>query len=80
MSLKSAFALVGIGAFATLVSPDIGVWEIKMIALGFCALFTILNLISVKVTARVQVVLVLVLVGLISAYVLRGLMSLDIER
>jgi len=48
LSLKSAFALVGIGAFAILINPNITEWQIKLIAIGFCIFFTILNLISVK--------------------------------
>ena len=42
LSLKSAFALVGIGAFVTLINPNISEWEIKFIAVGFCLFFTIL--------------------------------------
>lgn len=36
LSLKSAFALVGIGAFATLINPTIAEWQIKLIGVGFC--------------------------------------------
>ena len=46
LSLKSAFALVGIGAFATLINPNISELEIKLIASGFCIIFIIINLIS----------------------------------
>jgi amino acid transporter len=57
ISLKSAFALVGIGVFATLINPNVTDWQIKFIAIGFCVFFTILNLISVKLTGRFQVFL-----------------------
>ncbi len=80
LSLKSAFALVGIGAFATLVNPNITVLQIKLIAVGFCLLFTILNLLSVRLTGGVQVLLVFVLIGLLLLYVLRGSMSLNVHR
>ena len=80
LSLKSAFALVGIGAFATLISPGIPLWEIKLIAIGFCVFFTVLNLVSVKFTSRIQTVLVLVLIGLLVIYIVRGAMSLDVQR
>lgn len=80
LSLKSAFALVGIGAFATLVNPNIATWHIKLIAVGFCLLFTTLNLLSVRLTGRVQVALVFVLIGLLLLYLLRGSMSLNVHR
>ncbi len=80
LSLKSAFALVGIGAFATLLIPGIALWQIKLVAIGFCVFFTVLNLASVKFTGRVQIVLVLVLIGLLIVYIVRGAMSLDVHR
>ncbi|MEA3328938.1 MAG: amino acid permease [Candidatus Omnitrophota bacterium] len=80
ISLKSAFALVGIGAFATLINPDITQWQIKLIAVTFCILFTVLNLISVKFTGRFQVFFVILLIGLLFLYIFRGLGSIDIQR
>ena len=80
LSLKSAFSLVGIGVFATLISPNITEWHIKLIAIGFCVVFTILNLISVKLTGRVQIFLVILLIALLSLYTFRGLLSLDVHR
>lgn len=80
LSLKSAFALVGIGAFATLISPDISQWQIKLIAVGFCVIFTIINLISVKVTGKIQVFLVFLLISLLFLYILRGSMLLNVHR
>ncbi len=80
LSLKSAFALVGIGVFATLINPNITEWEIKFIAIGFCVFFVILNLISVKLTGKVQVFLVMLLIVLLCLYIFRGMMSLNVER
>ncbi len=80
LSLKSAFSLIGIGVFATLISPNISYWHIKLIAVGFCVLFTFLNLISVKVTSRAQIFLVILLFILLSLYIFRGLMSLDVHK
>ncbi len=80
LSLKSAFALVGIGAFATLINPSITNWQIKLIAVTFCVFFTILNLTSVKLTGRIQVFLVLTLIAALFLYILRGTMSLDVHR
>jgi len=80
LSLKSAFALVGIGAFAILINPNITEWQIKLIAVGFCIFFTILNLISVKLTGRFQVFLVILLFILLFLYIFRGSMSLNVHR
>ena len=80
LSLKSAFALIGIGAFATLINPNIANWQIKLIAASFCVFFIILNLTSVKLTGRVQIFLVIVLITLLSLYIFRGSMSLNVHR
>ena len=80
LSLKSAFALVGTGVFALLINPNITEWQIKLIAVGLCLFFIILNLISVKFTSRFQVIFVLLLICLLSIYIFRGLLSLDVHR
>ncbi len=80
LSLKSAFALVGIGVSAILISPNISEWQIKFIAIGFCVFFTILNLTSVKLTGKVQVFLVMLLIALLSLYIFRGSMALNVQR
>jgi len=80
LALKSAFALVGIGAFATLINPGIGEWQIKLIAIVFCVFFIITNLISVKLTGRFQVFLVISLIALLFLYIFRGSMSLNVQR
>jgi len=80
LSLKSAFALVGIGVFATLINPSITEWEIKLIAIAFCVFFIILNLTSVKLTGKVQVFLVMLLIALLCVYIFRGAMSLNVQR
>jgi len=80
LSLKSAFALVGIGALATLIKSDLTEWEIKLIAVVFCVFFVVLNVLSVKLTARVQNAVVLALIGLLVLYILRGAMLIDVHR
>ena len=77
ISLKSAFALVGIGVFVELVSVQAGwgrppEYVIKAIAIGFCVLFGLLNILSVKATGRLQNVLVAVLLGVLGFFLLRG--------
>lgn len=80
LSLKSAFSLVGIGVFATLINPNITNWQIKLIAVGFCVFFIILNLISVKFTGKFQVFFVILLISLLILYISRGTMFIDADR
>jgi len=75
LSLKSAFALVGIGAFAVLIKPDITLFEIKFIAVTACIIFTFSNLISVKFTGKLQIVLVFILIAILVLYIGRGFIS-----
>jgi len=75
LSLKSAFALVGIGAFAVLINPDLSAIQIKMIAVSACVLFTIFNILSVKVTGRIQVVLVFFMILILTAFIGRGFIA-----
>jgi APA family basic amino acid/polyamine antiporter len=79
LSLKSAFALVGMGAFTILFNPNISELEIKLIASGFCLFFVFINLISVKMTGKIQIFLTMCLIGSIVFYVIRGSTSLDIN-
>lgn len=80
VSLKSAFALVGIGAFAILLKPDITQFEIKLIAVCACLLFTVFNIISVKITGFSQVMLVIVLILILVVYIGRGFIATLPER
>ncbi len=79
LSLKSAFALVGIGAFAHFIYPFTDI-EIKLIVIGFCILFTILNLVSVDLTAKIQNILVITLIALIIAYIIAGMPFMEADR
>lgn len=79
LTLKSAFSLVGIGVFMTLIIPNISEWEIKFIAIFFCLLFMIFNLTSVKLTGRIQIFLVFVLIGTLFLYILRGVMLINVH-
>ncbi|MBL7149989.1 MAG: amino acid permease, partial [Candidatus Cloacimonetes bacterium] len=77
LAFKSAFALVGIGAFASLIFPDISIFQIKLIATGFCIMFMIINLIGTKHTSRLQIVMVLALLAILTWYVLKGIPKVD---
>ncbi|MBN1555127.1 MAG: amino acid permease [Phycisphaerae bacterium] len=78
LALKSAFAMVGIGAFAQLIWPaaDLaspsGEWIVKGVAVGFCLAFTVLNLLSVKAAGRAQVVMVVGLLAVLGVFIVWG--------
>jgi len=80
ISLKSAFALVGIGTFIILFYPGISYNEIKIIAVFFCIVFAIINLFSVKTAGNIQTILVLILIGILSFYSIYGLKFIKIKR
>ena len=69
LSLKSAFAIMGMATFAALIM------HLHGLAAGavLCVLFVGLNLVGVREAARVQVVLVAVLFALLAMYILVGL-------
>ncbi|MBW1839357.1 MAG: amino acid permease [Deltaproteobacteria bacterium] len=80
LSFKSAFALIGIEIFAKILIPGISEMQIKIIAVAFCLLFALLNIFSVKLTGRVQVVLVFCLLAVIVLYIGRGFISTHPDR
>jgi amino acid transporter len=80
LALKSAFALFGLGIFAQLLAPSIGILEIKVIAIGFCLIFMILNILGAKLSARFQVGMVISLLFLLVLYILAGLFFIKGEN
>ncbi len=80
LTLKTAFALLGMGAFAALIFPDVSPFQIKLIAIGLCLFFMFLNLVGSKHVGRLQSALVLVLLGVLVYYIVRGLPAIQVER
>lgn len=77
LSLKSAFALIGMAAFAKLILPG---YDMQLIAVILCAIFIGLNILGVKQAARFQVTLVLVMLGLMILYIVLGLPKVQLEN
>jgi amino acid transporter/mannitol/fructose-specific phosphotransferase system IIA component (Ntr-type) len=69
LAFKTAFALIGMGAFARLLWPGLSELETRLIALGLCVLFMLVNLWGAKHAGRLQVLLVAGLLALLAAYV-----------
>lgn len=80
VSLKSAFALVGIGAFAAYIFPSITTFEVKLFAVAASVFFAGLNLASVKGSSGSQVAMVLILLVILIAYVAMGVVSTEPVR
>ena len=68
LSLKGAFALIGMGAYLSIITP----LSINVIAFWLCVFFIVLNLIGVKEAGRFQVFLVLGLLGILLSYAIWG--------
>jgi len=68
LSLKSAFALLGMGAYLSIFTH----LPLVVIACMCCVLFIIINLLGVKEAAIVQVVLVFGLIAILLSYVVLG--------
>ncbi len=80
IGFKSALALAGMGAFAILIFPRITEFQMDMIAVFFCLLFTAVNLVSVKHAGRLQIVLVLLLLAILGLFVVLGVEKIDLGR
>lgn len=68
LTLKSAFALVGIWAFAEKIFP----FDTRIVVVGLAVFFTVLNLWGTKGSSLFQVIFVIVLLGLMSLFVVLG--------
>lgn len=78
LSLKSAFALVGIGIFLEPFIPSFSMQMGTVIAICFAVIFTVLNILSVKESGLFQDILVLTLIGILLFYVFSGMNHIDI--
>ena len=76
LSLKSAFALVGMAAFLVILAN----LNMQAVAVGLVLLFVALNLLGVKEAGRAQVFLVVGLFVLLLFYVVRGLPAVHIDH
>ena len=77
LASKTAFALIGIGAFAQLFNPGLTTIHLKLIAVTFCIIFTVLNLFGVKHAAKTQVLLVIGLISILVLYIIIGLFFIE---
>ena len=76
ISLKSAFALIGLGAYLTLITD----LPISLTALIFCLLFIAVNLFGIKLVGRIQIYSVGALFAALLFFVLYGLPAVSLEN
>jgi basic amino acid/polyamine antiporter, APA family len=76
LSLKSAFAIVGLAELAYLA---FGI-DLILSGLVFAAFFTSLNLLGVRESARFQIMMVLGLIGILGAFSFVGVQDVQLER
>jgi amino acid transporter/mannitol/fructose-specific phosphotransferase system IIA component (Ntr-type) len=75
LSMKSAFALIGMSVFTVLI-VDL---NIHIVAVFFCLVFLLINLIGIKEAGRTQVIMVAGLLLLMVLYIIVGLPAVKIE-
>ncbi|MBW8039789.1 MAG: amino acid permease [Planctomycetes bacterium] len=85
LTLKSAFAVVGMAVLIEVVVQmafpiQLEPWSLKAIAATCCLGFIMLNIVSVKHTSRLQVLLVAVLLAILSLFVLLGTRRVEAVR
>lgn len=69
ISLKSAFALMGMAIFLRLALPELDEFHLKLCAIGFALVFICFNVLSIKFTSKFQIVFVLLKVLLLILYI-----------
>ncbi|GAF68274.1 unnamed protein product, partial [marine sediment metagenome] len=76
LSLKTAFALIGMAAFTTMII-DV---DMRVISVCLCLFFVALNIVGIKEASRAQVVLVSGLLGILLFYVYHGVSKVDVHN
>lgn len=72
LTLKTSFALIGIGAYLALFLPEASPWLVRGIAAAFAILFGVLNCLGAKSTGVFQVALVVGLLGILAGFLVFG--------
>jgi amino acid transporter/mannitol/fructose-specific phosphotransferase system IIA component (Ntr-type) len=69
--LKSAFALIGMGAYLALIAG----YPMKPVAVGLTAVFVLVNLVGAKQSSGLQRLLVIIVLGFLAVFMVQGLIS-----
>ncbi|MCP5022861.1 MAG: amino acid permease [bacterium] len=79
MVLKTAFALVGLGAYLSLCMPS-SPWALKGLAIGFAVLFGWINIMGAEKAGGFQRILVIGLLVILTGFVMVGLPAVDLSH
>ncbi|MDC0977668.1 APC family permease [bacterium] len=77
LAFKTAFALIGMGIFLSLLNPGTTILQTKIIAIVCCIIFTLINLRGIKISGRFQVVTVAILFALLLGYFFFGIFFIN---
>ncbi len=85
LALKSAFAIVGMAliietVFQMSLNMQLGAIHLKAIGIVCCVTFAALNVVSVKHASKVQILLVVILLAILSIFILFGTGSVKASR
>ncbi len=84
LALKSAFAVVGMAILVSVLLKSAGIelyeYHLKIIAIICCLGFTLLNIVSVKQTGKLQVLLVAVLLVILACFTGLGIRGIEFGR
>jgi amino acid transporter/mannitol/fructose-specific phosphotransferase system IIA component (Ntr-type) len=80
LAFKTGFALLGMGIIFIIFNPGLTLLQIKLIAVAFCLLFMGINIYGVKISAKFQVGLVIVLFILLFIYIIVGFFFIQVDR
>ncbi len=75
--MKSTFALLGIGAFATIIFPDMTPFQLQLVAVGFCLFFMVLNFKGAKEAGSFQIVMVMGMLIIMALFIIEGFVRLN---
>lgn len=76
LSLKGAFALIGMGAYLSIITD----LPLSIVALLCCLFFVFLNLIGVREAGRFQVVLVIGILTILVFYIFWGAKAVEVSK
>ncbi|MEO1728357.1 MAG: amino acid permease, partial [Bacteroidota bacterium] len=76
LTLKTAFALVGIGAYASLYVEV----PVKTVAIALTAVFVAINVVGAKESSGLQRVLVVILMGVLAFFIAQGLVEVFVDQ
>ncbi|HBH49662.1 MAG TPA: hypothetical protein DDX98_13530 [Bacteroidales bacterium] len=80
LSLKSAFALLGIGLLIEPLFFEASPELMKLFAVGIIFFFTAINIIGVKESSLFQIVLVIFIIVILSYFIIKGMHHIDVNR